>query len=83
MNNLEKFMEAYERNLRLAIQGYPDEYAYPLSEADYVIQRMRVAIGKKSFNKDSRAIRATCKELKIKHTYRDIETFLGYTEGNV
>jgi hypothetical protein len=80
MNNLDKFMEVYTRHLKLAVESHPEEYVYSMDELFVVLARMRNAFAHKSFNKDSRAIKATCKELKIKHTYRDIETFLGHTE---
>ena len=80
MNNLKVFMSVYAKHLCEAVRNNPTEYAYPMSELPAVLDRMEKAFARKSFNKDGQAIKATCKELKIKHTYRDIETFLGYTE---
>lgn len=37
---------------------------------------MRRAIRKNSFNKDGRAFKATCKRLKIAHTYKAINNFI-------
>lgn len=76
-SNFELFISEYRKQLAAAIVEHPDEYRYPISELDAVMGRMSKAIASKSFNKDSRAFRATCKALKIKHTYRDIETFIG------
>ncbi|MDD5186513.1 MAG: hypothetical protein PHS84_14760, partial [Paludibacter sp.] len=58
----------------------PVEYAYPLSEVPIVVNKMKKAFIQKTFNKDGKAIKATCKALKIGYTYRDIETYLGYNE---
>ncbi len=77
MNNRDLFKRTYLKNLAIAHVAHPDQYAWPLSELDTVSQRMFAAIDKGSFNKNSHAFKMTCKELKIKHTYRDIETFLG------
>lgn len=80
MNNLDKFMEVYTRRLAEALMNEPHNYVWPASELPTVLAKMRNAFIRKSFNKDGYAIKMTCRELKIKHTYRDIETFLGYTE---
>ncbi len=71
------FLATYKEELIKSHNETPENYAWPISELDVVFSRMRAAIERGSFNKDSRAFKATCKRLKIKHTYRDIETFLG------
>jgi hypothetical protein len=80
MTNRETFKAEYKKQLKIAREKYPDLYLCPMTEFDAVFDRMTVAIEKGSFNKDSHAFKATCKALKIKHTYRDIEMFLG-TQG--
>lgn len=74
--NTEKFLEIYKKNLRKSHEENPQDYAWPISELENVFKRMSDAIERGSFNKDSKAFKQTCKELKIKHTYRDIENFL-------
>jgi len=75
-DQLDIFMEEYETQLCKAVVEHPDEYMYDVAEVPAVLGRMRVAIERNSFNKDSRAIRATCKTLGIKHTYQGIRSFL-------
>lgn len=75
--NRELFKETYKIELEKAHKKNPDQYAWPISEMPDVLSRMYLAIDKGSFNKDSLAFKATCNALKIKFTYRDIETFLG------
>lgn len=76
MKNLDLFMHAYMEHLEKAVVSYPREYAYSIAEAPKVAERMRGAFEKGSYNKDSRAIKATCKQFAIKHTYQAINEFL-------
>jgi hypothetical protein len=76
MTNPETFITTYREQLRIAIETHPEEYAYPVSELDFVVARMTAAIERGSFNKDSRAFRATCKVLGIKHTYQAIKAYM-------
>jgi hypothetical protein len=73
---LEDFMVIYTKQLGIALQEHPDEYAYGAVELPKVLEWMRAAIIKGSFNKDSRAIKATCRALGIKHTYKAIGEFI-------
>lgn len=70
------WMQRYEEELRNAVREYPKEYAYDVSQVPKVAEKMRGAFFTGSFNKDSRAIRATCKYFKISHTYKAILSFL-------
>jgi hypothetical protein len=74
--NLECFLKCYKENLIKAQKEHPQEYTWPASQIDVVFNRMAKAIENGSFNKDSRAIKASCKELKIKHTYTAIMNFI-------
>ncbi len=74
--NLQCFLDCYYQNLLKARREYPEEYAWPDSEMSVVFNRMTKAIKTGTFNKDSRAFKATCKELKIKHTYTAIREFI-------
>ena len=76
-NNLEKFSSIYKKELKNAINNYPQEYMYGLEKLDDVHSRMMLAVKNKSFNKDSRAFKSVCKELGIKHTYTAINQYLG------
>lgn len=71
------FKETYREELLKAHQEAPETYAWPIEEFEAVLARMFVAIDKGSMNKDGLAFKRTCKRLGIKHTYRDIEAFLG------
>ena len=76
MNNLQRFIETYNKCLRAAIDADPNPYLWDLEHFDEFIQRMERAINNRSFNKDSPTFRQTCKTLGIRHTYRAIDTFL-------
>ncbi len=78
--NFDRFISEYEKQLQTAIVKYPSEYGYPVTEVPVVVGKMKVVFIRKSYNKDGRAIKATCKALSIGYTYRDIDTFLGYNE---
>jgi hypothetical protein len=75
-SNPDKFFSEYYRQLEKAIVEHPEEYAFPVSQLQTVFDKMRIAIEGGSANKDSRAIKATCKTLRIKHTYTAIKEYL-------
>ena len=64
-----RFIEVYAEELARAVEQHPEEYCYPASEVPAVVGRMQAALLRGSYNKDGRAIKATCKRLGIKHTY--------------
>lgn len=74
--NFNTFMAAYEKNLSLAIINYPSDYVYPITQVPVVVQRMREAFQKGTYNKDGRAIKQTCKDLNIKYTYTAINEYI-------
>jgi hypothetical protein len=74
--NFQCFIDIYKEKLIEARKSYPEMYSWPDSETDLVFARMTKAIERGSFNKDSHAFKATCKELKIKHTYKAIQDFI-------
>lgn len=76
LGSFSKFVEVYEKNLRLALKEKPNEYAWPESDLPKVLERMKTAIKNGSFNKDGYAFKKTCKELGIKHTYTEIKKYI-------
>lgn len=80
MNNTNKFIETYKKNLEHAVRNYPNEYSYDIDSVPEVASRMEKAIHKGSFNKDSRAFKLTCQELGIAHTYKAIDEFMKVTQ---
>ena len=75
--NLRKFDAAYRENLHRMTQARPGEYPWLGTRAvGEVADKMVAAIRRGDFNKDGSAIKATCKELGIKHTYKAIAEFL-------
>lgn len=76
MSNLEKFLLIYKKNLTEQVKNNPQEYMWALSELDEVFKRMKSAIERNTFNKDSNVFKLTCKELNIKHTYKAISEFI-------
>lgn len=75
-NRLELFLITYRQFLLQEITKNPQDYSWKINEFDFVFERMRQAILKGSYNKDSIAFKNTCKELKIKHTYKSITEFI-------
>ncbi len=71
------FLETYKDFLIKNQRENPQDYAWSINELPEVLLRMRKAILNNTFNKDSYSFKMTCKKLKIKHTYKDIEMFLG------
>ena len=67
------FKEVYTEELYNALRGYPEEYAYAPEFVPIVAERMIGNMVRGSFNKDSRAIKATCKRLGVKFTYDAIK----------
>lgn len=76
MTNLEIFLDTYKKHLILNREKHPDIYAWPENLLDTVFNRMKAAIIDGTFNKDSQTFKDTCKELKIKHTYKDISRYI-------
>lgn len=74
--NFECFMDVYAEKLREARIKFPDQYAWPETEFELVLGRMRTAIERGTFNKDGQAMKATCKALGIKHTYTAIREYI-------
>ncbi len=69
------FTLRYTQALAQALKDYPEEYCWPACEIYVVLGRMVNALNKGSYNKDSRAFKATCKQLAIPYTYAGINTF--------
>lgn len=74
-SNQARFAEAYQEALITAIEQHPDEYAYPVSEAQIVVSRMLAAIERNSFSTSGRAFPAACKALGIRYTRKAILAF--------
>jgi hypothetical protein len=77
MTNKEQFFETYTKELTDAVQDHPEEYRYGIEAVPAVVEKIRDAFESRSFNKDSRAIKSTCRLLGIKHTYKAISEFIG------
>ena len=74
MNNVDRWNSVYRAELAKAMESHPDEYM-PGIDAEIVANRMIAAFERGTYNKDSRAIRATCRHFGIKHTYAAINAF--------
>lgn len=66
------FIDIYAEELERAVKERPDDYGWPVSELPVVLEKMKAAFIRGSYNKDSLAIKRTCKRLVIKHTYKAI-----------
>lgn len=72
------FRAAYVEELTRAVADYPDEYPWAQSgrlDVQTVADRMFEAMSRGSYNKDSRAFKATCKRLGIAYTYAGIAAY--------
>ena len=76
-DRINTFQEVYTRNLLKAVEKYPQEYAYPKDEVPLIAAKMVAALLRNSANKDSRAIKWTCKELGIPYTYKGLKEYFG------
>jgi hypothetical protein len=76
VTNLDKWIEIYRGKLVEAVAENPEQYVYPVTEVSRVVARMRDSFERGSYNKEGRAIKATCKHFGIKHTYTAINQFL-------
>lgn len=78
MDNFDLFCQTYKKKLEEAVIKWPQDYPwYPNLSIETVYGRMVTAFKNKSYNKDGHAIKNTCKELNIKHTYKAIQEYLG------
>ncbi len=76
MNNFDTFMIVYKKQLKDAVVNYPQEYQFPIESVPDVVEKMGEGFNRGTYNKDGRAIKATCKELGIKYTYTAINEYL-------
>ena len=74
--NFDTFSQIYTEELGKAVLAYPEEYTWPVENVPTVAAKMIQAFRAGTYNKDSRAIKATCKRLNIKHTYTAINAYL-------
>lgn len=73
---LNAWMAIYTPLLEQMVLEHQDQYAYGKAQVPTVALRMRDAFASGSYNKDSLAIKKTCKALGIKYTYDGINTYL-------
>lgn len=78
MTNFERWMEVYQKHLGACVMDpkLKEKFAYGLDKVPEVAKRMGEAFRRGSFNKDGEAIKRTCKEFGVRHTYKDIQAFL-------
>ena len=74
------FGAVYRVELEKAVKDHPEEYVWPVENVPVVADRMMAAIRAGTFNKDSRAIKATFKAFGLKHTYKALREWLGEEE---
>ncbi len=74
---IDTFMVEYTKQLEIAVQSHPEEYFWSkTATVQSVADKMRPAFIRKSYNKDGRAIKATCKVLGIAYTYTAINAYI-------
>jgi hypothetical protein len=78
MTKLDRWMKAYTHNLARELRMYPDECVEPSGDTvESMSEKMRGLFASGLFNKDSPAIRATCKQIGIEYTHKAINEFIG------
>lgn len=77
MNNKEIFQAELTKQYTILFAGDP-EYRFSASTTtpEDLAKRMTEALAKGSGSKDGKGVKNTCKNLKIKHTYKAISEFL-------
>lgn len=75
---LNEWMERYEIELVKLRTDNPDRYLWGNEKLQEVVDKMRegFALGPGRYNKDSAAVRATCKHFGLPYTFSAIEKFL-------
>lgn len=76
MNNFDTFAQTYAEELEKAVLKFPEEYTWPVENVPTVAAKMIQAFRAGTYNKDGRAIKAVCKRLNLKHTYKEINAYL-------
>ena len=71
----ETFKQVYTEELTKAVRDNPKEYAWPIENVPVVVDKMMAALVAGTANKDGQAIKATCKRLGIKYTYKGIKEY--------
>lgn len=72
------FVDTYGQFLAANMKNNPQSYAGTFKDTfETTFRAMQNAILKGTFNKDSESFKQTCKALKIKHTYKAIDEFIG------
>lgn len=75
--NRELFRARYEQELRAQRpQDTTGAYSWSIERLPEICDLMVAGLAKGSANKDSPAIKRTCKALGVKHTYAGIQEFL-------
>jgi hypothetical protein len=78
-----KFMEVYAEELAKAVEKYPSEYGFPVSEVPVVVGRMKAAMERGSFNHAGHAFKATAKRLGIKPTRQAIVAYISGSNESI
>lgn len=73
---LNEWMSRYEIELVKARKEHPDRYLWPDGWLPQIVAKMRECFEKGHFNKDSLAIRATCKHFEIPLSFSAIAKFI-------
>ena len=73
---METFITELGKQLNNCITHRAEKYAYSVEHIPGMLERFRNAIQHNAFDKEGDAFKATCKALKIKHTYKAIKEFI-------
>lgn len=74
-SNVEGFAKVYVEELTKQVLKYPTDYGFTVEQVPVVVEKMKAAFIRGSYNKDGRGITATCQRLGIKATYKALNAF--------
>jgi len=73
--NFQIWSRVYAKHLKAAMAEHPEMYLPGLDSAE-VAAKMNAAFFTGTASKDGEGVKRTCRELKIKHTYKAINAFI-------
>lgn len=78
--NAAVFAGMFRKHLEVAYKEHPEDYGRFIVDPVLVAERMQRALVEGTYSHTGRAMKATCVELGIKHTYSAIEDYLNGIE---
>lgn len=81
MTNAQRFRAEYERILLRNVKEQPSRYVYREDRVPEIAEKAVKALSEKTADIHAQTVRETCKNLRIKHTYKAIAEYLNTPGG--